>query len=168
VATTGLEAGWIPVPEPDLTPREMVERATALRSFLRDKQAETEAARRILDEVNERFVAAGFYRLLQPRRFGGFEFDLPTFARVNIEVARGCPSSAWSMTFTAGHTHVISKFAKQAQVEVYGKDGEFRAPMAGGISAVARPVEGGYRVTGAWDYSSGCDVSTHFIGSCSI
>ena len=75
MATTGLKAGSIPVPEPNLTPREMVERATSLRPFLRDKQAETEAARRILDEVNERFVAAGFYRLLQPKRFGGYEFD---------------------------------------------------------------------------------------------
>jgi 3-hydroxy-9,10-secoandrosta-1,3,5(10)-triene-9,17-dione monooxygenase len=26
------------------------------------------------------------------------------------------------------------------------------------------PVEGGYRIKGSWDYSSGCDVGTHFPG----
>lgn len=33
--------------------------------------------------------------------------------------------------------------------------------MAGGSGTA---VEGGYRVKGTWDYSSGCDVGTHFLG----
>jgi 3-hydroxy-9,10-secoandrosta-1,3,5(10)-triene-9,17-dione monooxygenase len=30
-------------------------------------------------------------------------------------------------------------------------------------TAEAVPVDGGYRVTGAWDYVSGCDSATHFV-----
>ena len=158
----------IPVPEPSLTPEEMVERARGMREKLRLRREEQETARRILDVTNQEFVEAGFYRLLQPRRFGGYEFDLPTFARVAIELARGCPSAGWVLTFTAGHTHVLAKYPERAQVEVYGGDGEFRGPLAGGINATARPVEGGYVVSGYWDYASGCDVATHFFGACSL
>ena len=45
---------------------------------------------------HQAFTDAGFYRILQPRRFGGYEFDLPTFTRVAIALARGCPASGWS------------------------------------------------------------------------
>src|SRR5690349_5847554 len=107
------------VPEPALTPRGMIARATALRPALRAQQAGCEAAGRILPETNEAFLQAGFYRALQPRRFGGYEFDLPTFAETMIEVTRGCPSSGWVLAFTAGHTHVFAKFPEQAQIEAY-------------------------------------------------
>src|SRR6266542_3812962 len=82
-------------PEPDLTPRLMIERAIALWPMLRAQQAACEAARRILPETNQAFVEAGFCRILQPRRFGGYEFDLASFAEIMIEVTRGCPSSGW-------------------------------------------------------------------------
>src|SRR4051794_10397406 len=106
----------IPVPEPDLTPRRLIERAVALRPLLHERQAETETNRRISDETNRLLVDAGFYRCLQPRRFGGYEFDLPTFVQMAVEVSRGCPSTGWVMTFTAGHTHILAKFVEEAQV----------------------------------------------------
>ncbi len=158
----------IPAPDPDLTPEGMVERARALRDLLRSKQAETNQAGRILDEVAAKCIEAGFFRLLQPRRFGGYEFDLPTFARVAMELARGCPSTGWAVTFTAGHTHILAKFPEQAQSEAYGKRGEFRAPMVGGQNATARKVDGGWLVSGAWDYASGIDVATHFFATAPV
>jgi 3-hydroxy-9,10-secoandrosta-1,3,5(10)-triene-9,17-dione monooxygenase len=135
--------------------------------MLREQQAACEAARRILPESNQAFLKSGFYRTLQPRRFGGYEFDLPTFAEVMIEVTRGCPSSGWVLAFTAGHTHVLAKYPERAQVEAYGDGGDLRAPLVG-AGGTARPVEGGYLVDGAWDYASGCDSATHFIGAVEV
>jgi 3-hydroxy-9,10-secoandrosta-1,3,5(10)-triene-9,17-dione monooxygenase len=158
----------IAVPDPDLTPDAMIERARSMRVVLRARQAETEAAGRVSDETNAECIAAGLYRILQPRRYGGYEFDLPTFAKVMIEISRGCPSTGWVVAFTAGHTHVLAKYAEAAQAEVYGGTGEFRAPLVGGNTAFALPVEGGYLVSGYWDYASGCDGATHFFGACEI
>jgi len=155
------------VPEADLTPRQLIARAAALRPFLRAQQAECEAAGRILPETHQAFVDAGFYRTLQPRRFGGYEFNLPAFAEVMIEVTRGCPSSGWVLAFTAGHPHVLAKFPEQAQVEAYGCDSEFRAPLVG-FPCNAEPVERGLLINGAWDYASGCDVATHFLASVTL
>jgi 3-hydroxy-9,10-secoandrosta-1,3,5(10)-triene-9,17-dione monooxygenase len=150
-------------PEPDLTQEQIVERAQDMVALLRERQEECEELGRLPDQTSQDFIDAGFYRILQPRRFGGYEFDLPTFSRVAIELARGCPSSGWTYALTAGHAHLLSAlFSEECQIEVYGDDGEVRMP--GNIRFVpATVVEGGYRVSGAWDYVSGCDSATHYV-----
>jgi 3-hydroxy-9,10-secoandrosta-1,3,5(10)-triene-9,17-dione monooxygenase len=155
-------------PEPDLTVKEMVARAVALRPELRARQAETERAGRLSDDMNRKFVEAGFYRAVQPRIFGGYEFSVPDFMRVMMEVGRGCAESGWVLALTAGHAHLFAGFPPQGQIEVYGKDGEFRAPGVPQPTARAVPVPGGYRLTGGWDYMSGCDIATHIIGGAAI
>jgi 3-hydroxy-9,10-secoandrosta-1,3,5(10)-triene-9,17-dione monooxygenase len=144
---------------------ELVDRACQLVPVLRQRQAETEAQGRVPEVTNTEFMAAGFYRILQPRRFGGLELGVPTFARAMIEISRGCPSSGWVLALTGGHAIMFSAFfSEQAQVEVYGEDGEFRAPSSTPPGVVGRRVDGGYRLTGRWNYASGIDASTHFIG----
>jgi 3-hydroxy-9,10-secoandrosta-1,3,5(10)-triene-9,17-dione monooxygenase len=155
-------------PEPDLSPEEMIARAAALRPLLREGQTALEAAGRVSEAMNQRFIAAGFYRTVQPRLFGGYEFDVPTFMAVMAELARGCSESAWVVALTAGHAHLFAGFPIAGQAEIYGEDGEFRAPGVPPPSGEARPVPGGYRVKGAWDYVSGCDLATHFIGGCRL
>src|SRR5215467_4904592 len=97
-------------PEPGLTAAELLARAEALRPVLRERQAATEAAGRLLDETHSAFVDAGFYRALQPRRFGGYECSLRDFVRIMSEVSRGCPSSGWVLALTAGHPKLLAHF----------------------------------------------------------
>jgi 3-hydroxy-9,10-secoandrosta-1,3,5(10)-triene-9,17-dione monooxygenase len=156
----------VAVPEPELTPDEMVARATAMRDTLRVRQAECEAQGRLPDVTNREYVEAGFFRVLQPRRFGGYEFGLETFLRVAIELSRGCPSSGWVYALTAGHAHTVTMWPEQGQIELFG-DGDFRCPLSN-LPAAAVPVDGGYRVDGWWDYASGCDTATHFIGGVGV
>jgi 3-hydroxy-9,10-secoandrosta-1,3,5(10)-triene-9,17-dione monooxygenase len=158
-----MAATSIKPPEPSLTPEAMIARAREMRGMLRARQAECERAGRILPATNDAFVKAGFYRIMQPRRFGGYEFDVATFHRVMIEIARGCPSSGWVLALTAGHPLILARFEERAQIEAYGADGEFRAPASGAPVSIQRDGTG-YRVKGFWDYASGCDVGTHFIG----
>lgn len=151
-------------PEPDLSPDDMLRRAGEMVPRLRERQALCESIGRIPEETNDEFVAAGFYRILQPRRFGGYEFGMPTFGRVMMEVARGCPSSGWVLALTGGHAIMLSAFfSEEAQVDVYGADGEFRGPSRTPPRVVATRVDGGYVLNGDWDYVSGCDVATHVI-----
>jgi 3-hydroxy-9,10-secoandrosta-1,3,5(10)-triene-9,17-dione monooxygenase len=117
------------------------------------------------EDTNYRFLAAGFYRILQPRRFGGYELSLPDFIRVMMAVARGCSESAWVLALTSGHTVLAAQLSENAQREAFGATGDFRAPGVGMPGGVGVPADGGYRVKGAWDYASGCDLATHFFGS---
>jgi 3-hydroxy-9,10-secoandrosta-1,3,5(10)-triene-9,17-dione monooxygenase len=152
-----------------MQPEDLVSRARDMVPRLRERQAACEAQGRIPEETNSEFVAAGFYRILQPRRFGGLELGMPTFARVMMEVSRGCPSSGWVLALTAGHAIMFSAFfPESAQIEIYGDSGEFRAPSSTRANVPGQPVEGGYMLSGAWDYASGIDESTHFIGGMAV
>jgi 3-hydroxy-9,10-secoandrosta-1,3,5(10)-triene-9,17-dione monooxygenase len=150
-------------PEPDLTPQDMIARATALRSMLRARQAECEAMGKVPDDVNAELVRAGFYRIVQPKVFGGYEFDVPTFYKVMMEISRGCSETAWVLALTAGHPLVAAFFSEEGQNELYSNNGEFRCPAGFNPPGTAIPVEGGYRVTGQWVSASGIDHATHFV-----
>ena len=141
----------------------MIARARAMRATLRERQDQCESSGELPAVTNQEFVTAGFYRTVQPRFFGGYEFDVQTFLQVMIEIARGCPSSGWVLALTAGHPMLLAKFPEQAQREAYGADGEFRGPSSRS-TALAVPADGGFRIKGYWDYASGCDIATHFIG----
>ena len=95
-------------PEPDLTPAELIARAVALRSRLVEQQAACEDRTYYSDELHEEFLRAGFYRIYVPRRFGGYEFDVPTFTRLLIELARGCVNTAWCMGLASAHALQIA------------------------------------------------------------
>jgi alkylation response protein AidB-like acyl-CoA dehydrogenase len=85
---TTMRTQEIPIPEPDLTPEAVIGRARALIPAIRDQQDEAERLGHHTPELDRQFAAAGFYRILQPRRFGGYEFGLPTFWQVMLAAAR--------------------------------------------------------------------------------
>lgn len=165
---TGQSRKAIASPEPGLTPAGLLKRAIDMRPMLRERQNSVEANGCVSEGTNSQFIAAGFYRILQPRCFGGYEFDLPTFLRVMIEISRGCSDSGWVLALTAGHAFLMSSFDEKAQREAFGDRGEFRGPSVAMPGGFAVPFEGGYLVNGAWDYSSGCELATHFIGACIV
>src|SRR5580700_8091639 len=154
----------VPVPEPDLTPQELIARAAALKPLLRAQQAENDERGTYSPELHEAFVKAGLYRTVQPRMFGGYEFDIPTFYRAMLEIAHGHPSAGWCLTLCASHPFLIaSHWSERAQRELFGPDGHFAAPHRVPPMGTLTPVEGGYRLTGKWDYCSGIPYSTHLV-----
>jgi len=158
-----------PVPEPDLTPKELIARAVALRPQLRAEQAEADERGSYSEAMHRQFLEAGFYRAVQPRMFGGYEFDIPTFYKTMLEISRGHPGSGWCLTLCASHPFVIgSHWSEKAQRELFGPDGFFAAPHRPPPLGTATPVKGGYIIEGVWDYCSGIPYSSHFIGGARI
>lgn len=161
-----LQAAPPTVPEPDLTPEEIIARAAAMREHLRAEQDATEQRTYYSPETHEMFKAAGFYRILQPRRFGGYEFSIETFYRVVMELARGCPSTGWCFCLGAAHVlQVAALFPEEAQAATFAAhDGHFVAASRDGVCGTVTPVGDGYVVDGTWNYCSGAPYSTHFVG----
>jgi 3-hydroxy-9,10-secoandrosta-1,3,5(10)-triene-9,17-dione monooxygenase len=155
-------------PEPNLTPRQMIDRAIALRPLLKERSAEIEQRTYPTDDVHQACLDAGFYRLYVPRRYGGYEFDAPTYMRVMQELARGDVSGAWCIALAAAHAlQVASWWPERAQDEIFG-DGDFRA------ASVAAPVGPAVRDGDEWvlsgrvGYCSGIPLSTHYMGQALI
>lgn len=157
-------ANEISPPEPGLTPEALIARAVALRGALREGQAEAEDRGTYSPEMHAAFEKAGFYRTLQPRRYGGYEFGVPTFSAMVMEVARGCPGSAWCLCLASGHSlNVAQLFGERAQAAAFGPDGHFAAAARAIPSGTATRADGGWRLEGTWDYCSGVPYSTHVM-----
>ena len=153
-------------PEPGLTPEQVLERAAALRPLLRDEQEESDRRGYYSDAVHETLMRGGFYRLLQPRMFGGYEFGLDTFIKAVMELSRGHPASGWCFSLAASHGYVLaSHWPEEVQRELFGPDGDFRSAMTAGVAGTCERIEGGYLVSGVFPFASGIPVCTHFCGA---
>ena len=156
----------VPAPEPGLTPQEIIARARALIPLIRDQQEEAERLGHHTAALDREFVNAGFYRMLQPRRFGGYEFDMPTFWKAMIAVSAGDPGTGWGLTLGTHHALVVGAyFPEDGQREIFGPSGEFRCPARAAPMGTAEPADGGFVVSGTWDYCSGIAHATHFMGN---
>lgn len=147
------------------TIHDMVQRAQALLPRLRERAAQTEALGRLPAETVADFRDGGFFRVLQPRRFGGMELD---YGRVQVELCstlgQACGSSAWVQMVVACHAWCLAMFPDEAQQAVWGEDPETLVASAFGFSTgKGRPVEGGYWVEGDWVFSSGSDLCRWII-----
>jgi 3-hydroxy-9,10-secoandrosta-1,3,5(10)-triene-9,17-dione monooxygenase len=156
-----LVPGPIAPPEPELTPVEIIARADGMIPMLREQQDDAEERGFYSPAVHEEFVRAGFSRITQPRRFGGYEFDLPTFLRVMVRISTGDPGTGWCLTLGSSHAVVVGSFFEQAvQAEAFGPDGDFRCPHPVAPLGTATRVEGGWRVSGKAVYASGIPYAT--------
>jgi len=166
MSEVGTRAVEVAAPEPDLTAAQIVQRAAALKPMIRDAQDESERLGHYTEPLHREFLAAGFYRMLQPRRFGGYEFDLPTFWRAMVQISEGDPGTGWCLTLGSHHALVVgSRYPERGQREIFGPQGDFRGPHRPLPMGTAEPVEGGYVVSGTWDYCSGAPYATHFLGN---
>src|SRR5688572_2806532 len=114
----------VPQPEPGLTPAMLVERARAMRSLLREQQEAGDERGYYSDEIHQAFARNGFYRILQPKLFGGYEMDLVTFVKVIMEISQGHPSSGWCYALASSHALLVaSHWSEDAQRELFGPTG---------------------------------------------
>lgn len=140
------------------TPDELVQRAQSLIPMIRDAQEETEANGRVSEEIFGAIRDQEIFKILLPKRYGGFEYGLDTFAEVGVEIARGCGSVGWVNTVTAMYHVFLGMYPAEAQDEVWG-GGDPGAVVAASFTptGTVKKVDGGYSLTGKWMFCSGVD-----------
>jgi 3-hydroxy-9,10-secoandrosta-1,3,5(10)-triene-9,17-dione monooxygenase len=139
--------------------RAVLDRARALMPRLSGRTAAAVAARRLPAETIAEYHAAGILRILQPRRFGGMQGRFSLFSRIVEELTYGCASSAWVYAVLAEHQWIIAQYPEQAQVDVWSADPLAVAASSLAPRAAAKPVAGGWRLSGRFPFSSGCDFA---------
>lgn len=136
---------------------ELVGRARALAPALTARAAEAEVLRRLPDQTIADFQEAGFFRMLQPSRWGGYEVDPGTYFDVQRTIAAACPSSAWVLGVVGVHNWQLALFPEEAQSEVWQDDPRTLVSSSYAPTGKITRAPGGYRVSGRWSFSSGCD-----------
>jgi 3-hydroxy-9,10-secoandrosta-1,3,5(10)-triene-9,17-dione monooxygenase len=138
----------------------LVTRAEALIPQLRDRAVQTEELRRLPPETERELHEAGLFRIVQPKRVGGGEFDYVALVDCAEALGRGDASVAWNFGNLASHHWMLAMFDKRAQDLVWNKDANALIASSFIFSAGrARKVDGGYRLRGNWPFSSGVESS---------
>lgn len=143
---------------PNIPTEEMLlERAKALVPMLRERSTEIEKNRSVPTDIIKAFKDAGFFHILQPARWGGYEMNPAVFYKVLMELGRGCSSSAWNMMILGIHTWEFGLLDARAGEDVWGQDNSVIVASSYAPVGAYRKVEGGYVVSGRWPTSSGID-----------
>ena len=146
------------------TKAEMIARAEALLPALRERSADAEKNRRMSDETVRELRAAGFAKILQPKRFGGYELGPDTATEVIRTIATACASTGWVTNLFVLHSWQVSLFPIEAQEEYWaGNDDRLCSTVSFAPQSEMVEVEGGARLTGRWKFSSGCDFADWFV-----
>ncbi len=133
----------------------VVNRARALIPLLQANAAQGEQSRRLTDETLKALTEEGMFKLLLPQRYGGYETSLRTFLDVTSTLSEGDGASGWLAAVCNSCAWMASLFPEQARDEVFGSGA---APIVSGVVAPtskSRRVDGGFTVTGRWNYNSG-------------
>lgn len=142
----------------DETRRGFIDSARALTPKLLDRAKDAEAARRIPEQTHQDFLDAGLYRVFQPARHGGNEFELGMMIELAGELGRGCGSSAWIFSNLSVQNWIIGMTHPEAQEEVWGDNPKaLTASSFPSPDATVKKVDGGILADGVWNFASGVD-----------
>ncbi len=152
--------------KPCPTSEELVARARAMVPWLREQADAVEEARTVPAATIQAFKDAGFFKILQPTRWGGYAMNPIVFMRVLMELGRGCSSSAWNMMILGVHQWEFGLMDPRAGDDVWGEDNTVAVASSYPPVGKLTKVDGGYLLSGRWPTSSGTDHGQWaFIGA---
>jgi len=118
---------------------------------------ECEEQRRVPDASIKALVESGVLRGLQPQRYGGLEVHPLEYYEVMSQLGEACASTAWVTGILMVHSWQLALFNATAQDEVWSEDPTALISSSYAPTGKIEVVDGGYRVSGRWNFSSGCD-----------
>jgi alkylation response protein AidB-like acyl-CoA dehydrogenase len=132
-------------------------RLASVSSQIKARAHTTEKSGRVPAENMLSLREIGYFDVVKPRAFGGYEYDFDVLVDLNIELAKACASTAWVGGLLAAHQWLIAGFSEQAQHDVWASNPD--ALACGSYAPATKAVlsSGGYRLTGRWSFASGCD-----------
>jgi 3-hydroxy-9,10-secoandrosta-1,3,5(10)-triene-9,17-dione monooxygenase len=161
MAGVGRKPDASPPPGPDADDwAAMVARAKALIPRLRERASQTEELRRLPPETERDLHDTGLFRIVQPKRIGGSEFDYVALVDCADAIGQADASVAWNFANLSSHHWMLAMFDKRAQDLVWNNNPD--ALIASSFifpAGRARKVDGGYVLRGSWPFSSGVDSS---------
>jgi alkylation response protein AidB-like acyl-CoA dehydrogenase len=135
---------------------DLLARAREIAVLVRAQAERTEADRMVSSEAMAQMRDAGLFRIMQPAVYSGYEYGFDVQIQITAAIGAGCGSAGWVFGLSAVHQWLVALFPKQAQDEFFA---DLDMVAAGSYAPVGKavPVSGGYRLTGNWSFTSGCD-----------
>ncbi|MDR3417384.1 MAG: acyl-CoA dehydrogenase family protein [Nevskia sp.] len=138
-------------------PRTLLQRAREMVPVLAQRARDAEQQCRVPASTVAEMQSAGFFRVLQPKRYGGYEMDPQTFYDIQMTLAEGCMSTAWIYGVIAVHNWQMALFDQRATDDVWRDDSSVLIASSYMPKGKVTRVDDGFRLSGRWGYSSGVD-----------
>jgi 3-hydroxy-9,10-secoandrosta-1,3,5(10)-triene-9,17-dione monooxygenase len=135
-----------------LTAQDIIAATRALKPRLAEQANEAEAQRRPIDALWDELRRSGYFYMLVPKKYGGLEADIDDVIDASLPIAEGCGSTGWVAMFALVHNRHMVGYPDEVLEELFG-GGRYVVEASATIpvgKAVA--VEGGYRVSGRWQW----------------
>jgi 3-hydroxy-9,10-secoandrosta-1,3,5(10)-triene-9,17-dione monooxygenase len=129
----------------------------ALLPAIHDRAGEVEHDGMVSREVIGWLTDVGMFRAVQPRQWGGLEFDAGVFFEAALRVASACGSTGWVASVVGIHPWHIAMFHPRAQSDVWASNPDTLASTSYAPTGKASRVPGGFQLSGRWGFSSGVD-----------
>lgn len=136
---------------------EVLEAVRALLPTIAERAQRADEERRVSEETVKELRAAGVFRMLQPQRYGGLEADPVRFYEVVRSISSVCGSTGWVASVLGVHPWQVSLFPGEAQDDVWGDGPDVLISSAYAPMGRLVPEDDGFRFSGRWSFSSGCD-----------
>src|SRR5262245_60534071 len=146
---------------------EPVARASELGAQIAASADEIERTRRIPDALLGRLHDSRLFRMLLPRSAGGDETEPAVYVAAIEELARHDASIAWN-AFVANSSALIAAFLQPAANHAIFADPRSVVAWGPPNASRATAVDGGYRLTGKWDFASGCRQARWMGAHCHV
>lgn len=137
----------------------LVQRAKEIAQMARAVGGEVDAAGTVSADVIQALYDADLMRMMQPTEYGGLGRKWVELVEIIYTLAQGCASTGWVFCVLAGHSGAMSEFPKQALEDVWGADSQVLVSSAYAPTGQLIPVDGGYRLSGRFPFSSGSDYA---------
>ena len=138
-------------------PGELIRCARSMITTLAARSIKQRNRRGILPETIAELRAAGFFRVLQPKRWGGYELDLNTFYDIEMTLGEGDMSVGWAYGVLGVVTWFLGLIDDRVAQEIWDRDPNTLICSSTMPAGKAVAVDGGFRVKGHWRYASGCE-----------
>ncbi len=134
---------------------------------IRALSAAAENERRLPQQLVDLMIDAGLFRILQPRAYGGLELDMLDVLDVIEAVSALDGSVGWCLLKGATTNQLASYLPEAGAREIWGQT---NIVTAGSFNPKgrAKPVPGGYRLSGRWDWGTGATHSSWIMAGALI
>lgn len=125
--------------------------------LLRANATESERLRFVAPASVAAMTDAGLWRVLAPSSHGGAEAGLRTQVETVLAVAEADPAAGWVQMVSNAHVWMAGNYPAECQEEVFAGGPDVRLPGTLAAQGRASRAEGGWRLSGRWQFASGVD-----------
>ena len=147
------------------TGEELLAAIAAYAPKIAERSAEIEQARAIPADIIAELKRLGRFRAALPRRYGGLDVTLREDMEVVSTIAEADGSTGMVTTLATGCVPLFALLPQATFERIYANGPDVTSAGSFAPKGAAQIVDGGYMLSGRWNFVSGCTFADYLFGT---